>query len=116
MAYIGQQPALGNYRKLDDISSSFDGIITQFEVTTSAVPAIVASARQCILSLNGVLQEADVSFTVGTTATSIAFTTAPQSGDTFWCVIIGDALEVPSKVLVYIVVEPELLDVVVFTF
>ena len=38
MAYLGISPNIGNYTKLDDISSSFDGIKTTFSLTSGGKP------------------------------------------------------------------------------
>ena len=100
MAYVGNQPARGQWRKLSDISSAFDGVITTF--TTSVPPGTsqyfvtAGSASQLLISLGGVIQEPDVDYTVSTN--SVTFTTPPTSGLSFFGVLCGDALNagVPS--------------------
>ena len=100
MAYVGNQPARGQWRKLSDISSTFDGVITTF--TTSVPPGTsqyfvtAGSASQLLISLGGVIQEPDVDYTVSTN--SVTFTTPPTSGLSFFGVLCGDALNagVPS--------------------
>ena len=37
MAYIGKQPVVGNYILLDDISGSFNGILTSFTLQSGGV-------------------------------------------------------------------------------
>jgi len=50
-----------------------------------------------MMSLNGVVLEAGVDFEIGGTADSIAFlTVVPDLGDTWWCILIGDALDIAS--------------------
>jgi hypothetical protein len=100
VAYVGNQPARGQWRKLSDISSTFDGVITTF--TTSVPPGTsqyfvtAGSASQLLISLGGVIQEPDVDYTVSTN--SVTFTTPPTSGLSFFGVLCGDALNagVPS--------------------
>ena len=94
MAYVGNQPARGQWRKLTDISASFNGVLTTF--TTSVPPGTseyyvtAGSASQLIVSLGGVIQQPDTDYTVSTN--SITFTTAPASGLSFFAVLGGDAL------------------------
>lgn len=95
MAYVGNTPARGQWRKLTDISGSFNGSTTTF--TTSVPPGTsqyyvtAGTASQLIISLGGVIQEPDVDYTVSTN--SITFTTAPASGLSFYGVLCGDALD-----------------------
>ena len=96
MAYVGNQPARGQWRKLSDISSGFDGVITTF--TTSVPPGTseyfvtAGSASQLLISLGGVIQQPEVDYTVSTN--SITFTTPPTGGLSFFGVLCGDALNV----------------------
>jgi hypothetical protein len=95
MPYIGTQVAAGNYRKLVDISTGFNGSTTSF---TLAVPpggaaeyyVTPASVNQLLISVGGVIQQPGVDFTVSTY--TITFTTAPISGLSFFGVLMGDAL------------------------
>ena len=94
MAYVGNQPARGQWRKLTDISGSFNGVTTTF--TTSVPPGTseyyvtAGSASQLLISLGGVIQQPDTDYTVSTN--SITFTTAPAAGLSFFGVLCGDAL------------------------
>ncbi len=94
MAYIGTQPVRGQYRKLSDISSGFNGSTTTF--TTSVPPGTsnyyvtAGSASQLLVSLGGVIQQPDVDYTVNTY--TITFTTAPAAGLSFFGVLMGDSL------------------------
>jgi hypothetical protein len=94
VAYVGNQPARGQWRKLTDISASFNGVLTTF--TTSVPPGTseyyvtAGSASQLVVSLGGVIQQPDLDYTVSTN--SITFTTAPAGGLSFFAVLGGDAL------------------------
>jgi hypothetical protein len=94
VAYIGTQPVRGQYRKLSDISSGFNGSTTTF--TTSVPPGTsnyyvtAGSASQLLVSLGGVIQQPDVDYTVNTY--TITFTTAPAAGLSFFGVLMGDSL------------------------
>ena len=90
MAYIGNQPIIGNWRKLDDISGSFNGSATSFTTAVEGENVTAATANQLILSLGGVIQEPGVDFTV--TTNSVIFTTAPTSGLSFFGIYAGDSL------------------------
>ncbi len=100
MAYVGNSPARGQWRKLTNISSSFNGSTKTF--TTSVPPGTsdyyvtAGSASQLIISLNNVILQPEVDYTVSTN--SITFTNAPAGGATFFGVLCGDALNtnVPS--------------------
>lgn len=96
MAYLGNQVKAGSYRKLTDISGSFNGTTKTF--TTSVPPGsssyyvTAGSASQLLVSLNNVIQEPEVDYTVSTN--SITFTVAPAAGVSFFGVLMGDALNV----------------------
>lgn len=98
MAYVGNSPARGEWRKLTDISGSFNGSTTTF--TTSVPPGTsqyyvtAATPNQLIISLGGVIQEPGVDYTVSTN--SITFTTAPAAGLSFFGILAGDALNVST--------------------
>jgi hypothetical protein len=86
MAYQGISPYLyrnnlTNVQLLDDISASFNGTTTQFNLTTNGSPFHAVSARSLLIILGGIVQEPDVDYTVN--AGVITFTTAPLSGLTF---------------------------------
>jgi hypothetical protein len=95
MAYVGQQPQYGDYKKLDSISSSFNGVLTQFEITSGGTPVYINSANQLIISVNGVVCEPGVAFDVGTTPTSLVFLQgAPPTGSTFFGVLLSTAIDI----------------------
>ena len=94
MAYLGAQPSRGQWRKLSDISSGFNGSATSFTLSvppgTSQYYVTPGSASQLLISLGGVIQQPDVDYTVNTN--TITFTTAPTAGLSFFGVLCGDAL------------------------
>jgi len=96
VAYIGTQPVRGQYRKLSDISSGFNGSTTTFTTSvppgTSSYYVTAGSASQLLISLGGVIQQPDVDYTVG--IYSITFTTAPAAGLSFFGVLMGDTLNI----------------------
>ena len=97
MAYIGNSPAnVGNYQILDDISSSFNGSLTTFALATNSVAITPTKAGQVLISINGVLQEPDNTGTDGfkVSASNVVFSSAPASGDTFWGVFQGAAVDI----------------------
>lgn len=90
MAYIGNPPTIGQWRKLDDISGSFNGATTTFTTSVDGSNVTAGTANQLFVSLGGVIQQPNVDYTVNTY--SITFTTAPTSGLDFFAVLAGDAL------------------------
>ena len=90
MAYLGVQPTAGQYRKLDDISPSFNGTTATFTTSVSGSNVTAGSAQQLLVSLGGVIQAPDTDYSVNTN--SITFTTAPASGLSFFAILMGDAL------------------------
>ena len=75
MAYIGRTPEVGNYSKLDDISASFNGSLTTFNMTISGAAYTASLASSMIVSVGGVLQEPETAYTVS--CSQITFTSAP---------------------------------------
>lgn len=94
MAYIGNQPVVGNYRKLDDISSGFTGTAFEFDVYVESVAVSIPSTVQCLIVIDGNVLEPDVDFQIGSVATKLVLTDPPSSGSTFWGVILGDTLNI----------------------
>jgi len=94
VSYIGVQPAKGQYRKLRNFESSFDGVTTAFQLEVdpggSAYYVVPGSANQLIVSLGGVIQEPNVDYTVS--SSQITFTTAPAAGLSCFIIQCGDAL------------------------
>jgi len=103
--YIGNSPAsVGNYQVVDDISSTFNGVLTSFALTVSSLAINPAKSGQILVSINGVLQEPDDTGTEGfkVSGSNIVFSSAPATGSTFWAVFQGQNVDVgtPSNATV----------------
>jgi len=93
MAYIGASPAVGDYKRLDDISSQFNGVLTEFNLRNSGSTVTIGTDSQLLISLNGVIQEPGVAFTIGSSNDKILFTTAPDTGTPFFGIIYGSVYD-----------------------
>jgi len=100
MPYLGR-PLISDKttktKKIDSIASSFNGAQTVFALNSSGTTVYPASSRNLFVSINGVLQEPDVAYTIN--AATITFTSAPTTNATFFCVVNGepnDLLLTPS--------------------
>ena len=91
MAYIGRQLVRGENRALDDISGSFNGSTTTFNLTVGSSASAPGSINQLWISIGGVMQKPSTDFTVSDS--QITFTTAPASGLSFWGMIQGDQVD-----------------------
>ena len=96
MPYIGKAPQLqGAYDKADDITGTFDGVETVFDIKVSTVSKVVGKSTNLIVNIDplGVntdryMLEPDVDYTVS--GSSITFSIAPEATDYIWIVILGD--------------------------
>jgi hypothetical protein len=73
--------------KLDNISASFNGSTTTFNLRVSAVAVTPLTANHLMISINGVMQEPTTAYTVS--GSTITFTGAPPTGSTFYGVHIA---------------------------
>ena len=89
MAYIGNVPSHGEFKKADSIVSSFNGTLTQFDLDYDTVNQTVGDATQLIVSLNGIVQEPGTAYTLGIGGGSVVFASAPASTDTCHIVLLG---------------------------
>ena len=92
MPYVGRDLQRGNYLKLDDISSSFDGSTTTFNLTSGGNAFFPGSAFSIIVSLGGVVQEPESAFQID--KSQIIFAQAPTPNDDFFCIVQGVSLGV----------------------
>jgi len=92
MPYIGRSPQVGNYSKLDDISAFFNSIDNQFTLQVAAQNYTASLATQLLISIDGVLQEPEVAYTVS--GSTITFTSPPAGGASFFGVALGDTLNI----------------------
>lgn len=92
MAYLGTQPAVGSYKRVDDISASFNDSTTQFNLTSGGDSVVVQSPQSLLVSIDGVLQEPVSAYNA--TGGSIVFTEAPNTNATFFAILLGDTLDI----------------------
>jgi hypothetical protein len=92
MAYLGRQPTTGRYIKLDDISGSFNGSTTTFNLTANGEAIIPQTEGNCIISISGIIQQPSSAYTVSNS--QITFTSAPSSSDTFFGTVLGEILNI----------------------
>ena len=90
MAYIGKQPTVGNFVKLDSITTS---ATDTFNLTNGTVAYSPQSANHCIVSLNGVIQSPTTSFTIS--GSTIVFASALTATDVIdFILVLGDVLNI----------------------
>ena len=89
---INSSYAIGGFRKLDDISSGFNGTNTTFTLSVSGTAVAPASAQNLIVVIGGIPQEPINAYTIANS--SILFTSAPTNGMTFYGVLLGDVMNV----------------------
>ena len=94
MAYLGFDPRVGNFVKLDSISSGFNSSTTAFNLTNAGTSVSAGSANALIVSLNGVIQEPGIDFYIS--GSQIIFTTAPVTNSTCFIVMLGRTMDVGS--------------------
>ena len=94
MAYLGNPAVQGNFAVIDDISGSFNGSTTQFTIAVVSTTQTIGSLAQIFIHINGVYQVPGTAFTAGSSAGTIAFTSAPASDATFSGQIFGDTLDI----------------------
>jgi len=85
--YIGNQPASGQFHKID--TPTFNGSTTTFNLTSGGSAITVGSATQMIISINGVVQEPITTYGIASGGSQITFTTAPTAGANFFGVLLG---------------------------
>ena len=68
MSYIGKQPVIGNFTKLDDLS--FDGSTQAFTMQSGGESVIPLNEQNMLVTISGVVQEPNSAYTVsGSTIT-----------------------------------------------
>lgn len=91
MPYIGQQPEIGAYKKLDSITA-VNGQAA-YTLQSGSANYSPASANHLIVSLNGVIQAPQDSFTVS--GSTLTFASNLSTGDTIDFVLaLGDVLNI----------------------
>ena len=90
MAYIGKQPLVGNFIKLDAITTS---ATATYNLLNDSVAYTPQSAMNCIVSLNGVIQAPITAYTIS--GSTIVFSETLSASDTIdFIVVLGDVLDV----------------------
>jgi hypothetical protein len=88
--YIGRQPIIGNFVKLDAITTS---ATTTFNLTNGGVAYFPQSANNCLVSLNGILQAPTDSYTIS--GSTIVFSNALTTSDVIdFIIVLGDVLNI----------------------
>jgi hypothetical protein len=92
MAYLGSQPAVGNFVKLDDISTQFNGVLSTFNTTVSGVAYTVSNPYATIFVGGGNIKQPGIDYNFN--GTTIVFNSAPPSAwlGSSWCMVFGDVL------------------------
>ena len=90
MPYLGRELTSGNYLKLDDITSQFDGSTTTFQLKSGGSDFFPGSSFSLLVSVAGIIQEADSAYQINNN--EITFATAPQGTDDCFIIVLGLAL------------------------
>jgi hypothetical protein len=90
MAYIGKQPVVGNFVKLDAITTS---ATATYNLLNGGVAYYPQTANNCIVSLNGVIQSPTSAYTIS--GSTIVFSDALTSSDSIdFILVLGDVLSI----------------------
>lgn len=92
MAYLGRGLDRGNYLKLDDISSQFNGSTVSFNLTSGGQAFYPGSSFSILVSLAGIIQEPESAYTID--QNQIIFASAPESSDDYYCIALGVPLNI----------------------
>ena len=92
MPYLGRELTSGNYLKLDDITSQFNGSTTTFQLKSGGSDFFPGSSFSLLVSVAGVIQEADSAYQINNN--EITFATAPSGADDCFIIVLGLALGV----------------------
>ena len=90
MPYLGRELTSGNYLKLDDISSQFNGNAVTFQLKSGGSDFFPGSSFSLLVSVAGVIQEADSAYQINNN--EITFATAPSGADDCFIIVLGLAL------------------------
>ena len=88
MSYLGNEPQIGQYRKMDNLT--FNGVTQTFNITISGVPFNPPTAFAMMVSLNNIVLNPNVDFSIS--GSTISFTSAPAALTPFFGLIFGDTL------------------------
>ena len=88
MPYVGKTPVSGSFKALDDISSSFNGSNTTFNLTSSGVAVYPKNEYNIEVHISSIQQKPITAYSI--VNNTIVFTSAPLATDTFFGKILGD--------------------------
>ncbi len=88
MAYLGNTPQIGQYRKMDYLR--LNGITQTFNITVDGVAFTPPTSYAMLISLNNVVLNPGVGFSIA--GSTISFATPPAALTPFFGLIFGDTL------------------------
>ena len=88
MAYLGNTPQIGQYRKMDALT--FNGSTQTFNITVGGVSFSPPTALAMLVVLDGEPLNPGVDFSI--TAATISFAVAPLNNTPFFALLFGDTL------------------------
>ena len=90
MAYIGKEPTVGNFQKCDALTAS---ATADYTLQVSSVNVVPESVNHMIVSLNGVIQQPTIAYTVS--GATLSFASALTSSDTIdFVMLLGNVLDI----------------------
>ena len=92
MPYIGRQLTQGNFIKLDDLQSQFNGTTTTFSLTAGGQAYKPGSSNALLVSLGGVIQEAGSAYTLNND--EITFSNAPTADANIFIIALGNSVSI----------------------
>ena len=92
MPYIGRQLTQGNFIKLDDLQSQFNGTKTTFSLTAGNQSYKPGSGNALLVSLGGVIQEAGSAYTISND--EITFSNAPTADANIFIIALGNSVSI----------------------
>ena len=88
MAYLGNTPQTGQYRKMDSLT--FDGSTSTFNITVDGVAFTPPTSYAMMVSLNNVVLNPGIGFSIA--GATISFAAPPVTLTPFFGLIFGDTL------------------------
>jgi hypothetical protein len=88
MAYLGNTPQIGQFRKMDGLS--FNGVTQTFNITVGGISFAPPTAFAMMVVLDGEPLNPGVDFSI--TAATISFAVPPENNTPFFALLFGDTL------------------------
>lgn len=88
MAYLGNAPQIGQYRKIDTLT--FNGVTQTFNITVDGVAFAPPTSYAMMVSLDNVILNPGVDFSISNS--TISFATPPAALTPFFALVFGDTL------------------------